>query len=134
MRFTSRADQLDGPETRYPLRQVWCHDCSLSQIDYVVPGEVVFHPEYPYRSGITKELAVYQDAFVQDAIADLSIRSDELVVDIGSNDGTLLSGFKKRGIRVLGEGKAGKFRTILDPQIQGFPADGRGTTTEKPSS
>jgi hypothetical protein len=95
-------EQLDGPEARYPLRQLWCRDCSLSQIDYVVPGEVVFHPEYPYRSGITRELAVYQDAFVQDAIADLSIKPDDLVVDIGSNDGTLLSGFKKRGIRVLG--------------------------------
>ncbi|MDE5461759.1 class I SAM-dependent methyltransferase [Bradyrhizobium sp. CSS354] len=94
--------QLDGPETSYPLRQVWCRDCSLSQIDYVVPPEVVFHPEYPYRSGITKELAVYQDAFVQDAVTDLGLKPDELVVDIGSNDGTLLSGFKRRGMRVLG--------------------------------
>lgn len=95
-------EQLDGPETSYPLRQLWCRDCTLSQIDYVIPGEVVFHPDYPYRSGITKELAVYQDAFVGDAIADLAIKSDQLVVDIGSNDGTLLSGFKQRGIRVLG--------------------------------
>ena len=95
-------EQLDGPETSYPLRQLWCRDCTLSQIDYVIPGEIVFHPEYPYRSGITKELAIYQDAFVEDAIADLAIKSDQLVVDIGSNDGTLLSGFKQRGIRVLG--------------------------------
>ncbi|MET0679310.1 MAG: class I SAM-dependent methyltransferase [Bradyrhizobium sp.] len=94
--------QLDAPETSYPLRQVWCRDCSLSQIDYVIPGEVVFHPEYPYRSGITKELAVYQDAFVQDAVSDLELQSGQLVVDIGSNDGTLLSGFARRGMRVLG--------------------------------
>ena len=39
---------------------------------------------------------------MQDAVADLAIKSDQLVVDIGSNDGTLLSGFKQRGIRVLG--------------------------------
>ena len=39
---------------------------------------------------------------MEDAIADLAIKSDQLVVDIGSNDGTLLSGFKQRGIRVLG--------------------------------
>ena len=95
-------EQLDRPETSYPLRQLWCRDCSLSQIDYVIPGEVVFHPDYPYRSGITKELAIYQDAFVQDAIADLAIKPDHLIVDIGSNDGTLLSGFKQRGMRVLG--------------------------------
>ncbi len=95
-------EQLDRPETHYPLRQVWCRDCALSQIDYVVPGDVVFHPDYPYRSGITKELAVYQDAFVQDAVADLGLKRDDLVVDIGSNDGTLLASFQQRGMRVLG--------------------------------
>lgn len=94
--------QLSQPETHFPLRQIWCKNCSLSQIDYVVPQEVVFHPEYPYRSGITKELEVYQRAFAQEAIADTGLTPGDLVVDIGSNDGTLLSGFKERGMRVLG--------------------------------
>ena len=94
--------QLSAPETYFPLRQVWCKSCSLSQIDYVVPGDVVFHPEYPYRSGITKELASYQKAFAEDAIADTGMMSGDLVVDIGSNDGTLLSGLKARGMRILG--------------------------------
>ncbi|MGY3468779.1 putative TPR repeat methyltransferase [Bradyrhizobium sp. LM6.11] len=39
---------------------------------------------------------------MQDAVADIGLKPDELVVDIGSNDGTLLSGFKRRGMRVLG--------------------------------
>jgi SAM-dependent methyltransferase len=94
--------QLDAPEVTYPLRQLWCRDCTLSQLDYVVPGDVVYHPDYPYRSGITKELSTYQSAFAQDVISDLGIQRDALVVDIGSNDGTLLSGFKQRGMRVLG--------------------------------
>lgn len=94
--------QLLQSESHYPLRQVWCKSCSLSQIDYVVPGDVVFHPDYPYRSGITKELEVYQRAFAEDAIADAGLKTGDLVIDIGSNDGTLLSGFKSRGMRVLG--------------------------------
>lgn len=94
--------KINSPETTYPLRQVWCRDCTLSQIDYVVAPDVVFHPEYPYRSGITKELAVYQDAFVHAAVADLGLGKDDLVVDIGSNDGTLLLGFKQRGMRAIG--------------------------------
>jgi hypothetical protein len=95
-------EQLKGPETTYPLRQLWCKDCTLSQIDYVVPGNVVYHLEYPYRSGITKELAAYQNQLAADAIAELGLKQDNLVVDVGSNDGTLLSCFKARGMRVVG--------------------------------
>jgi hypothetical protein len=85
----------------YPLRQFWCRDCTLSQIDYVVPGDVVIHPNHPYRSDITKELAIYQDAFVQDAV-ELGLKCDDLVVDVWSNDDALLVGFKQRRMRVLG--------------------------------
>lgn len=96
------AAQLNGPEKTFPLRQMWCRDCSLSQLDYVVPGEEVYHLEYPYRSGITKELAVYQAALAEEAIKEHGLVKDSLVVDIGSNDGTLLGGFKSRGMRVVG--------------------------------
>jgi hypothetical protein len=96
------AAQLNEPEPTYPLRQRWCRDCTLSQIDYVVPGELVYHPEYPYRSGITKELAVYQDALANEIVSAFNLQKDDLVVDVGSNDGTLLSGVQKRGVRVMG--------------------------------
>lgn len=96
------AAQLNGPEKTFPLRQMWCRDCSLSQLDYVIPGEEVYHLEYPYRSGITKELAVYQAALAEEAIKEHGLTKDSLVVDIGSNDGTLLGGFKSRGMRVVG--------------------------------
>ena len=36
---------------------------TLTQLDYVVEGSVVYPPHYPYRSGITKELETYQRAF-----------------------------------------------------------------------
>lgn len=96
------AAQLNGPEQYYPLRQVWCRDCTLSQIDYAVPADVVFHPDYPYRSGITKELEVYQVQLADETITELRLQRDSLVVDIGSNDGTLLSAFKTKAMRVLG--------------------------------
>lgn len=96
------AEELLEPETTFPLRQVWCPNCTLSQLDYIVPGEHVFHPDYPYRAGITRELAEYQDSMSAELIETLSLNADDLVVDIGSNDGTLLSGFKARGMRVAG--------------------------------
>ncbi len=93
---------LNEPETTYPLRMFWCEECSLVQIDYCVDGSLVYHPDYPYRAGITKELAEYLDGMSNSLISKYGLKSSNLVVDIGSNDGTLLSGFKKHGIRVLG--------------------------------
>lgn len=93
---------LGQPETSYPLRAYLCPASGLVQLDYVVGGQTVFHPDYPYRSGITKELAVYQKAFADEVIGKLATGEDGLCVDIGSNDGTLLTGFRDRNMRVLG--------------------------------
>ena len=97
-----KAEMLDQPETTYPLRLYRCVSCSLTQLDYVVDGSVVYSPEYPYRSGITKELETYQRQFADDIISRFGLAPDSLCVDIGSNDGTLLTGFKRRGMRALG--------------------------------
>jgi SAM-dependent methyltransferase len=96
------AAQMNEPETTYPLRMVRCRDCGLVQIDYVVDGSKVYHRDYPYRSGITKELADHHHRLSIDLVKRCNIPSDSLVIDIGSNDGTLLKGFKRQGMRVLG--------------------------------
>lgn len=93
---------LNEPEKTYPLRMVWCQNCSGVQIDYCVSGEEVYHPDYPYRSGITKELAVYQESIASSLVKKYNLTSKDLVIDVGSNDGTLLKGFQKGKIQVLG--------------------------------
>ena len=95
-------DMLNQPEKMYPLRMIWCENCTLVQIDYCVSGEEVYHPDYPYRSGITKELAVYQESIASSLVKKYNLTNKDLAMDIGSNDGTLLKGFKKKGIRILG--------------------------------
>lgn len=93
---------LNEPEKTYPLRMVWCAHCTGVQIDYCVDGSEVYHPGYPYRSGISKPLADYQREMSLSLIKKYNLDKKDLVIDIGSNDGTLLSGFKKNGTRVLG--------------------------------
>ncbi len=93
---------LGEPEKTYPLRMVWCQSCTGVQIDYCVDGSEVYHPGYPYRSGISKPLADYQRLISHSLIEKYNLNARDLVIDIGSNDGTLLSGFKKKGIRTLG--------------------------------
>ena len=95
-------DKLDEPEVYYPLRLFRCPRCTLTQLDYVVDGAIVYSPDYPYRSGITKELRVYQEAFAQGVVDMIGLEVGSLCVDIGSNDGTLLSGFKKLNMLPLG--------------------------------
>lgn len=95
-------EMLQEPEMTYPLRMMWCEDCTCVQLDYCVDGSVVFHPEYPYRSGISKPLADYQRNICLSLIKQYKMTTKDLAIDIGSNDGTLLSGFKGEGIRILG--------------------------------
>lgn len=94
--------QFDEAESNYPLRFLRCPECGLAQIDYAVSSEVLFYPEYPYRSGITTILANNLRSTGFRAVDKYRLKTGELVVDIGSNDGTLLSSFKEKGMRVLG--------------------------------
>jgi rubrerythrin len=95
-------DQLRNPEVTYPLRLMRCPSCTLSQLDHVVPAGVVYHRNYPYRTGITQPLVEYLGLMSQSLVKKLGLGLTNLVVDVGSNDGTLLKGFKACGTRVLG--------------------------------
>lgn len=95
-------EALNAPEKTYPLRMMWCENCTLVQLDYCVSGEEVYHPDYPYRSGITRELAEYQENMAISLVSKYGLGKNDLVIDIGSNDGTLLKGFKKSGVKTLG--------------------------------
>lgn len=95
-------EMLDEPEKTYPLRMIWCQNCTCVQLDYCVDGKLVYHPDYPYRSGITKELVEYQVAISQSLAKKYNLTSEDLVIDVGSNDGTLLKGFQQQGIKILG--------------------------------
>lgn len=97
-----KPEQLRQPESAYPLRFLWCRQCGLAQIDHVVPSEVLFFPDYPYRSGITGTLVNNLRSTGFKAIERFKLKPGSFVVDIGSNDGTLLSSFKEKGMRVLG--------------------------------
>ena len=95
-------DLLNHPEKTYPLRLFRCEDCGLVQIDYAVNPSELFFPDYPYRSGITDTLRQNLHGISIRVIEKLKIKKNSLVIDIGSNDGTVLEGFKKSGMRVLG--------------------------------
>jgi len=106
-------------ESAYPLELVRCKDCQLGQINLEVDPEVLFPYSYPYLSGTTRILRSNFADLQAEASPYVGLKSDDLVVDIGSNDGSLLINFKEAGYRVLG----------IDPSRAGEVARERGVET-----
>ena len=93
---------LSGKEPNYPLDLFRCPKCYLIQLNYVVNNKKVFHLNYPYKSGITKRLTSLLYSTSLYIKKNFKLPKNPLVIDIGSNDGTLLEGFKKNKFQVLG--------------------------------
>ncbi len=91
-----------GHEPFYPLRVVYCQQCSTVQLDYTVAKEIMFG-DHTYLSGVTKSLSEHfrnvageiDERFFRDT-------PGKSVLDIGSNDGTQLKHFQALGYDVLG--------------------------------
>lgn len=96
-----RAEEV-GKEPFYPLKVVYCHDCSTTQLDYTVKKEIMFG-DHTYLSGVTRSLSEHFRKVAQETderfFANTASKS---VLDIGSNDGTQLKHFKELGYYVQG--------------------------------
>jgi hypothetical protein len=103
----------------YPAEVLRCPRCELVQLGLVVDPNILFPPEYPYTSGTTKILRENFAELYREVMATYPIAKEDLVVDIGSNDGTLLGNFKDGGHRVLG----------IEPTDAGKIAQKKGITT-----
>jgi len=103
----------------FPTDLLHCSSCDLVQLGLAVDPVIIFPPEYPYTSGTTKLLRDNFAGLYSEASAMLALSPADLVIDIGSNDGTLLSNFKAGGHRVLG----------IEPTDVGKIAAARGIAT-----
>ncbi|MBI4056646.1 MAG: class I SAM-dependent methyltransferase [Elusimicrobia bacterium] len=97
-----RKEQLREPSIYYPLQVAICPSCGLAQLSHVVSPEVLYRNDYPYESSITKTGHRHWDEFARSTTERFELGPKDLVVDIGSNVGVLLSAFKSSGVRVLG--------------------------------
>lgn len=105
----------------YPLELVRCAECTLVQIGFEVSPEILFPESYPYLSGTTRILRDNFAELQRECSAMLGLKEGSFVIDVGSNDGTLLAPFAESGYRVLG----------IEPSQAGDVARGRGIDTLK---
>ena len=96
-----RAEEI-GSEPFYPLRVVYCHNCSAAQLDFTVRREIMFG-DHTYLSGVTRSLGVHFGEVARDVdLRFFAEKRAKSVLDIGSNDGTQLKKFQELGYDVLG--------------------------------
>ena len=95
------ADALATPQKVYPLELFLCSSCGHLQMLDVVNPQVLFE-HYVYVSGTSPSFVAHFKQYSEQVIQRLGLKKGDLIVDIGSNDGTLLSFFKDSGFRVLG--------------------------------
>ena len=126
--FTPVAD-APLPQTFYPLCLCYCHECSLAQLDYVIPTEVTFGNQYTYLTGSSQSLINYYSDLAKRLKEQFNLQPGDTIVEIGSNDGTFLKAFKALGMEVLGVDGATQSTGIAVadgiPVVQGF--FGRGS-------
>jgi C-methyltransferase C-terminal domain/Putative zinc binding domain/Methyltransferase domain len=96
------AEELRGPEPRFPLDVAFCPDCSLVQILEEVPPEQLFVDNYLYFSSFSEGLLRHSREHAGRLIDERGLGPESLVVEIASNDGYMLRNFAERGIPVLG--------------------------------
>lgn len=86
----------------FPLHMRICTDCGLGQLgEYVMP-ERIFHDTYPYISSASSTWVEHSKMFASDMKEKLELTGNNLVLELASNDGYLLSAFQHLGIKVLG--------------------------------
>ena len=106
---------LGSPEADdpvFPLHLRICPVCGLGQIgEYLLPDQI-FDDEYPYLSSMSTSWLAHAEQYAQRLTGELALGSDDLVVEVASNDGYLLARFAARGIPVLGVEPSGNVADI----------------------
>jgi SAM-dependent methyltransferase len=108
---------LSEVEQFFPLQVDLCVDCGQVQINYVVdPMFLYANDEYLYDSSITQTGTEHFLSMASSIVDTFGIKPGSLAIDVGSNVGLLLSGFKQKGMTVLGVDPAPKPAKIANEQ------------------
>ena len=93
--------ELNAPETFFPLHVRVCEHCLLAQVQEYVTPEDIFE-EYAYFSSYSTAWLDHTKRYADAMTERLGLGPDSLVVELASNDGYLLQWFVEKGIPVLG--------------------------------
>jgi SAM-dependent methyltransferase len=92
----------EAPGIRAPLDLVLCGRCTLLQLRHTAPQEILYSRYYWYRSGVTDTMRTALRDITRSIERLVPLAAEDLVLDIGANDGTLLAAYETPGLRLVG--------------------------------
>lgn len=92
----------DPPVPLGQLSIVLCGGCKLAQLDRDFPGQVMYGDNYGYMSSLNSSMVTHLNQIVQSLEQVAGLKSGDVVLDIGSNDGTMLSLYSTPGLVRVG--------------------------------
>lgn len=116
-----KKEDLGKPEKSFPLALYYCRTCSLAQLLDVVNPEILFK-DYHFLTGASSPSVEHFKKYAEEALRPLISSKDDLVIDIGGNDGVLLS-FVKDYARVLNIDPADNLASLSEARgVPFYPA------------
>jgi len=97
-----KKNETNLPTLYYPLKVYSCNSCGFKQLNYVVEPKILYQQNYPYESSLTKIGIKHYGEFAESVVKEYNLKKNDLVVDIGSNTGVLLSAFKRNKLKIAG--------------------------------
>ncbi len=95
-------EQLNEPETFYPLKVYTCHNCFLVQVDEYKKSDAIFNSGYVYFSSYSTSWLQHAKDYTELMVQRFGFNENSQVIEVASNDGYLLQYFKEKNIPVLG--------------------------------
>lgn len=89
-------------QDKFSLQLTSCNNCHLYQLNESVDADRLFNKDYAFVSGTSPSNQQYFRKYAEDLIERFKLQQGDFVVEIASNDGTMLRVFQEYGIRVLG--------------------------------
>jgi novobiocin biosynthesis protein NovU/D-mycarose 3-C-methyltransferase len=116
-------------EERFPLAVACCGTCGLAQLTYVVPAATLYR-DYIYVSSTSDAVRAHAERLASELTHRYGWDDAALVVEVASNDGTVLKVIQRRGVRVLGIEPALNVAAIAEaagvPTVPEFFNEGTG--------
>lgn len=97
-----KKEQLNEPETFYPLKVFVCDNCFLVQVDEYQKSDDIFNGDYAYFSSYSTSWLAHAKNYTLAMIDRFGFNEKSKVIEIASNDGYLLQYFKEKNVPVLG--------------------------------
>ena len=105
--YSPKSNDVVPFEEKIPLELVRCDksidpkSCGLVQLRHTTPPNLMYD-RYFYRSGINQTMTNNLNEIAKQAISKIKLNPNDIVIDIGCNDGTLLQNYKELPIRSIG--------------------------------